>query len=201
VATADLYPRFSLNGYFGFEAADPGRLFNMNARTWSIGPAVRWNAFDAGRIRRTIEASDAAAAQTLATYENTLLLAIEEVENAVVSYDNEQLRRGFLNQAVVANERAVQLAEDRYISGVGAFLDVLDTQRVLYDAREELVTSDAEVSLSLVSLYRALGGGWQTSADSPAGDPVTPHSSAEQPTSSAVTSETSSTAPMDTKQP
>jgi NodT family efflux transporter outer membrane factor (OMF) lipoprotein len=160
VATADLYPRVSLNGSFAFEAADPPNLFNMNSRAWSIGPEVRWNAFDAGRIRRQIEAEGEREKSLLYTYEQTLLLAMEEVESAMVGLSEEQVRRVHLNNAVTANQRVVQLASDRYTGGIGEFLDVLDGQRTLYDAQEELVRSDATVTQGFIALYRSLGGGW-----------------------------------------
>ena len=160
VTTADLYPRLTLNGSFAFEAADPGRLFNMDARTWSIGPALKWNLLDGGRARRQVEAADERSRAALIAYESRFLLAMEEVENSLVSFEQQQTRRSHLATAVTANQRAVQLATDRYTSGVGGFLDVLDGQRTLYDAEEDLVASDTEVTIAYVSVFRALGGGW-----------------------------------------
>lgn len=181
VATADLYPRVSLNGSFAFEAADPPNLFNMNSRAWTIGPDVRWNAFDAGRIRRQIEAAGEREKALLYTYEKTLLLAMEEVESAMIGLSEEQVRRVHLNNAVVANQRVVQLAADRYTSGIGEFLDVLDGQRTLYDAQEELVRSDATVTQGFIALYRSLGGGWPSQPEPPS---QLPETSAEPPSPS-----------------
>lgn len=160
VATADLYPRLTLSGSFAFDAADPEHVFDMDARSWSIGPAVKWNLLDGGRTRRQIEAADERARAALYAYEGRFLLAMEEVENAVIAFDQEQARRSHLANAVSANQRAVELARDRYTSGVGGFLDVLVGQRSLYDSQEDLVSSDTDVTLAFVSLYRALGGGW-----------------------------------------
>ncbi|MFZ4574449.1 MAG: efflux transporter outer membrane subunit [Phycisphaerales bacterium] len=160
VSTADLYPRLTLTGSFAFEAADPGKLFNMDARSWRIGPAVRWNLLDGGRTRRQVEAADERSRGALIAYESRFLIAMEEVENSLVSFTQEQSRRVHLARAVEANTRAVQLATDRYTSGVGGFLDVLDGQRSLYDADEDLVSSNTDVTLAYISIFRALGGGW-----------------------------------------
>jgi NodT family efflux transporter outer membrane factor (OMF) lipoprotein len=161
VATADLFPRFSLTGAFGFEAEELDYLFDASSRTWLIAPAVRWNIFDRGRIRRTIDAANEREQQAMIAYEQTVLIALEDVENALVRLSNEQERNSALRDAVASNRRAVELADERYRSGVGDFLDVLDGQRLLYDSEDALVASDAELTRAVITLYRALGGGWQ----------------------------------------
>jgi NodT family efflux transporter outer membrane factor (OMF) lipoprotein len=160
IATADLYPRFSLTGAFGFQAGQIGDVFDANARYWNIGPSVRWNLFTGGAVRGRINAAGAVQEQSLYAYDQTILLSLEEVENSLTDFIQEQARRKALQNAVSANERAVGLSMDRYRSGIGDFLTVLDTQRQLYDTQDALVQSEIGVTRSLVSLYKALGGGW-----------------------------------------
>ncbi len=160
VATADLFPRFSLTGSFGFESSEADDLFDASSRTWGFGPSVRWNILDAGRIRRLIDAASEREKQALIAYEQTILTSLEDVENALVRLTNEQARNQALIDAVNANKRAVALADERYRSGVGDFLNVLESQRQLFDAEDQAVLSEAEVTTAVVSLYRALGGGW-----------------------------------------
>lgn len=174
VATADLYPRFSLLGSLGVSAEDFADLFTDDAVFWSIGPSVRWNLFDAGRIRNNIRAADARAAQAMTRYEMSLLAALEDVENAITAFSQEQARRRALDAAVVANSRAVQLATDRYKSGVGDFLTVLDAQRQLYDAEDQLAESQGAVTSAVIRLYKALGGGWEDPAPQPEPAPPEP---------------------------
>ena len=160
VETANLYPRLTLNGSFAFEAADPGRVFDMNARSWNLGPAIRWNLFDGGRTRARVMAADERAQAALIAFEQSFALAIEETENALVAFTQEDSKLRSLSEAEQSNTRAVELAQERYKSGVGGFIDVLDSQRTLYDTQEELSAGKANALLAYVSIYRSLGGGW-----------------------------------------
>jgi NodT family efflux transporter outer membrane factor (OMF) lipoprotein len=169
VATAELFPKFSLTGGFGLESGDIGDLIDMNSRRWSIAPAIRWRLFDGGAIRNNIEATKAREEQAVLTYERTVLIALEEVENSLTTLVQDQVQRGVLEEGVAANRQAVSLANDRYTSGIGDFINVLQTQSSLYDAQEALVISRINVSRSLIALYKALGGGWD--ADAPAQEP------------------------------
>ncbi len=174
VATADLYPRFSLTGSFGLQSGQIGDLPESDSRFFSIGPAVRWNLFTGGRVRAQIEAAGARQEQSLHAFDQTILQSVEEVENSLTSFIQEQSRRSALQMAVAANERAVNLSLDRYRSGVGDFLNVLDTQRELYDSQDALVQSETAVTRSLVGLYKALGGGWSEESEAMAdGNPGT----------------------------
>lgn len=167
VATAELFPKFSLTGGFGLESGDIGDLIDMNSRRWSIAPQIRWRLFDGGAIRNNIEAAKAREEQAVLTYERTVLVALEEVENSLTTLVQDQVQRGVLEEGVAANRQAVSLATDRYTSGIGDFINVLQTQSALYDSQEALVISRINVSRSLIALYKALGGGWD--ADAPAG--------------------------------
>ena len=164
VATADLYPKFTLAGGIGLESVSGGEWLEYGSRTWRLGPGVSWNVFDAGAIRRNIEVQSALQEQALFRYEAALLSALEEVENALVAYAEEQLRREALNRATEAAAKAVQLAQDQYKAGLVDFSDVLVAQRSLLSLEDELAISEGTVTGNLVRLYKALGGGWQPMA-------------------------------------
>ncbi len=161
VATADLFPKFSLTGGIGLQSNKAKTLFNSSSNFWSIGPGVALPIFDRGKIRARINVEDERTAQALNRYEYTVLLALEEVENAMVAYSREQSRRKSLADAVKANRRAVELANELYTRGLSGFLDVLDAQRALYLSEEQLIISERNVATDLVALYKALGGGWE----------------------------------------
>ena len=93
-----------------------------------------------------------------------MLTSLEEVENALVAYSREQVRRARLAEAVEANRRAVDLANELYLRGLGNFLNVLDSQRALFASQSDLAQSETIVSTDVVALYKALGGGWETFA-------------------------------------
>ena len=161
-ATADLFPRFSLIGSFGLQSVSTGDLFSAPSRFWSIGPTVSWPVFDAGRIRANIEVRNAQQEQALTLYQKTILTAFEDVENSLVNYAKEQTRYRSLTDAVAANRRAVEMANDLYTRGLIDFLNVLETQRQLYSSESDLAQSEANMASNLVALYKALGGGWET---------------------------------------
>jgi len=107
------------------------------------------------------KAANARQEQALAAYERTVLTSFEDVENALVSYANEQVRYDSLSRSVAANRRALDLANELYTKGLGDFLRVLDAERSLYQAEDQLVDSQRAVTQNLVALYKALGGGWE----------------------------------------
>lgn len=161
-ATADLYPRFSLIGAFGFQSISASDLISAPSRFWSIGPRIFWPVFDAGRIRANIEVRNAQQEQALTLYEKTILVAFEDVENSLVNYAREQVRYRALIDAVAANRRAMQMANELYTRGLVDFLNVLESQRSLYASESELAQSETVMASNLVALYKALGGGWET---------------------------------------
>jgi NodT family efflux transporter outer membrane factor (OMF) lipoprotein len=160
VATADLYPKLSLLGSIGLEALSLGNLFSAGSRTHSIGPTVAWPVFDAGAIRSNIKVQSALQEQALSKYEAAVLTALEEVENAIVAYADEQQRRQSLSEAAQAAQHAVDLAQIQYSSGVIDFSNILIAQRSLFALQDQLAVSESEVTSNLISLYKALGGGW-----------------------------------------
>jgi NodT family efflux transporter outer membrane factor (OMF) lipoprotein len=161
-ATADLYPKFSLTGVFGLQSVSAGDWFTGGSRFWSIGPTITWPVFDAGRIRANIEIRNAQQEQALRLYEKSVLTGLGDVESALVSYVKEQSRYRSLLEAVSANRRAMQIADDLYTQGLVAFLSVLDAQRTLLSSESDLAQSEANMASNLVALYKALGGGWET---------------------------------------
>ena len=164
VATADLFPKFSLTGSFGFSSADLNTLINWSSRAWSFGPSISWPIFAGGRIWWNIEVQDALQEQALITYEKTVLIALQDVETALVAYAKELERHKSLSQAVENNAKAVDLAMKRYIAGKTDFLSVLVFQNTLYQSEDALVQSTRNLTTDLIALYKALGGGWEKEA-------------------------------------
>jgi len=160
VAEADLYPRFTFNGTLQFAATDTSSLFGSMSRLSNIGPAFQWNIFNAGSVRSNINVQNERQKQALIKYEQTILQALEEVENAMVAYARELDRQESLKQAVTATRKSANLAESLYKDGLKDFIYVLDAQRALFAAEDQLAVSSAEVAANLVRLYKALGGGW-----------------------------------------
>ena len=161
VAVADLFPKFSLTGTIGLQSQTAGNWFTYGSRYWSAGPTAQWDLFEAGRIRANVRAQTARQEQALAAYEKTALAALEDAENALTAYAQEQNRRAALARSETADRQALDLADELYRSGLADFLRVLDSERALYAAQDALAQSDAAISLNLVQLYKALGGGWQ----------------------------------------
>lgn len=159
-ATADLYPKFRLSGSIGLEALTGSRLLRRDSRTWGFGPSVTWNVFDAGAIRRSIDIQSALQEQAFLQYEASVLAALEEAENAITAYAEEQVRRESLTSATQAAERAVDIAQDQYQAGLVDFSEVLIAQRSLLSLQDQLAQSSGAVTANLVRLYKALGGGW-----------------------------------------
>jgi NodT family efflux transporter outer membrane factor (OMF) lipoprotein len=162
VATADLFPKFSLTGVAGYESTSASDWFAGGSKFWSLGPTVQWRIFDAGRIRANIRVQDARQEQALAAYEKTVLMSFEDVENSLVAYAKEQIRRRSLEDAVTSSQDSLHLANQLYGNGLASFINVLDAERSLYQAEDALVQSDKAVTQNLIGLYKALGGGWET---------------------------------------
>lgn len=159
-ATADLFPRFTIGGSAGVTSSDLGSIGPGN-RFWSIGPAVSWNLFDAGRTRAAVEQQEAIGEETLLVYRQTVLTALQEVESALVASAKEQEHRDELVRAVAGNRKALDLAMQLYTQGQTDFLNVLDAQRALTLTEDALAASTGTVLTNLVALYKALGGGWE----------------------------------------
>ena len=162
VAKSDWFPKLSLTGDAGVESVSVGNWFDPGSRFWSIGPSLQWRVLDFGRVRAQVRAQTAVQEAALATYEKAVLISLQEAENAVVAYAKEQNRHQALADAVAENRRSLDMADGLYAAGRVNYLDVLDARRSLYQSDDQLALSDQAVSLDLIALYKALGGGWET---------------------------------------
>lgn len=161
VATADLYPRLSLTGAFGF-ATSSGSLLSSSANFWSFGPNLVWNVFDAGRNQNLVNIEDAQAEQARAAYEKTVLGAFEDVEAGLINFNEEYDRFNFLNVSVNSAKKTVKIAKSQYENGLSNFQAVLDAERVLFAQEDLLADSEGALVRYLIGIYRAMGGGWNT---------------------------------------
>jgi multidrug efflux pump len=163
VATADLFPRITVLGSIGVEAGSLKGFGEGGIETFSLGPSIFWAAFDLGRVRARIRAADARTEAALAQYEQRVLLALEETENALVDFQRQQARRDLLRASAQASEKASGLAKLRYQFGVSDFLTVLDAERTRLIAEDLLADSETRTAITLIAVYKALGGGWEPS--------------------------------------
>jgi outer membrane protein, multidrug efflux system len=162
IATSDLYPRFTLGGLIGSQAADLGALFEREAETRFVALGVDWSFLDAGRVRTRIAAADADADAHLAHYRQTVLLALEETESAMARYAHARREQIHLEQAAATGSRAARLARLRFDAGAVGFLEVLDAERAQLEAEARLAQGRTRAAVALVALYRSLAGGWET---------------------------------------
>jgi len=165
-ATAELYPRFAISGFFGLETGSFSDLGGGSSLAWGIRSPVKWNFFSGGKTRSNIAFHKEIAQQDLFKYKNTVLRAMEEVKNAIVAHSQEKIRRNWLLAAVAATREAVDLVVVQYETGLTDFNNVLVTQKSLFNQQDELVVSQAKVVLNLIRLYKALGGGWPVENES-----------------------------------
>lgn len=161
IVTADLFPRISIIGSYGSTATSSSRFAESSTETFTLGPAFTWAAFDLGRVRARIRAADANAEAQLALYEKTVLLALEETENSFSNYTRANERQERLTIAAKASARAAELARLRYRNGADSFLTVLDAERRLLEAQDQLALSATQSGVAYVALYKALGVGWK----------------------------------------
>ena len=162
VATADLFPQVALVGSIGAQRgtlAANGRTVGQHV--WSFGPSALWPLLDFGAIDAEVDIADLEAQRSLVTYRQTILNAVEEVDAALDAYGAEQARLQNLSGAVVAAQRAVDVATERYNRGLTDFLNVVDAQRQLYDIQGQYVAAQQAQAEQFVRLYRSLGGGWE----------------------------------------
>jgi len=161
-AKADLYPHFTLFGSIGFAAESSGDLFNSNSLQGFGGPAVSWDIFNYGRIKNRVRVQDAVFQGLVVNYQNTVLKAAQEVEDAMVAFLRTQEEAGLLAESVKAYKRSVDLSMLQYREGLTDYQRVLDTQRFLTLAQEGQIVTKGSVVINLIAMYKALGGGWET---------------------------------------
>jgi NodT family efflux transporter outer membrane factor (OMF) lipoprotein len=172
IARADLFPHFSLTGSIGFRTGDrdnlatPGDgikdLIESDSLEFFAGPSFRWDILNYGRIANRVRLEDARFQQQVTSYEETVLQAAREVEDAMVSFLRTQEEVAFRAESVQASKRSVDLSSLQYREGLVDFQRVLDTQRFLAQEEDRLAATSGSVALNLIAMYRALGGGWET---------------------------------------
>ncbi|MEY4718618.1 MAG: hypothetical protein RL563_1236 [Pseudomonadota bacterium] len=161
VATADLFPRVTFVGNISLEAMTLSGLGATGSEAYSVGPRISWAALDLGRVYARIKAADARAEASLANYEQTVLNALEETENALAAYREQRQRCEWLTLAAKASEEAMKLAHLRHEAGISDFLTVLDSETRLRQDQALLAQSETATATALIAVYKALGGGWQ----------------------------------------
>ncbi|WP_448140328.1 efflux transporter outer membrane subunit [Sphingopyxis fribergensis] len=161
VAKADFYPRISLNGTFGGQTSQLSSFGSWASRQFSIGPAISLPFFEGGRLRGTLDLRKTEQQEAAIRYQQVVLAAWHDVDNALIDLAGETHRREALAHSVAENELAFSLAQRRYREGAIDFLNVLSVQKSLLNARSETIRSRTAASVALVKLFKALGGGWE----------------------------------------
>jgi outer membrane protein TolC len=165
VAEGELYPKFSLFGSIGFQSSDTGSssagdLFDSDSAFYSAGPQFSWNIFNYGQIRNNVRVQDARYQQSLVNYQNTVLRAYQETEDAMIGFVQAQAESDFREQSAIAAQRAAELAGTQYREGATDFQRVIDSERSLVAQQDLWTASRGSIALNLIALYKALGGGW-----------------------------------------
>jgi NodT family efflux transporter outer membrane factor (OMF) lipoprotein len=171
VAVAEFYPSIQLNGSVGFDALRVGSLLTASAIPSSFGPSISVPIFEGGRLKATLQLRKSQQVEAAIAYHRTVLQAWHEVVNALVAYRTERQRSARLASQVGHLRQALSLARDRYNDGVEDFTTVLDTARTLLQAEQDNAQSTTNISINLVQLYKALGGGWELTYPSPPPEP------------------------------
>ena len=161
VAIGDYFPKVTFNGNFTYAAVSPGNLGTAPSRSYLVGPGISWAAFDLGRVHAQVAQAHARDDVALATYEQTVLKALEETENALVTHARARDSLTHVADAAEASATAARLARTRYEGGYVDFLEVLDAERTQLEAEDRLAQSRTDTATSLIAVYKALGGGWE----------------------------------------
>jgi multidrug efflux system outer membrane protein len=165
VAKADWFPHISLGGFVGFLAGRSNDFGGAESRAWSLAPSISWAGLNVQRVRSGVKASEARADEAKANYQRTVLGALEDVDNALVGYNQQRVRVQKLDEQATQSTRAAELARIRYEAGATDYLELLDAQRTQLSAEDQLAEAEAGINLQAITLYKALGGGWQACGD------------------------------------
>ena len=160
VATAELYPKFTILGTISYEAPKIGRLVENKYGSWGIGPSISWNIFQGGQILNNIKLQEAVAKEAKVSWKSTVFKAIKEVEDALISSAKERERIELMNTLVNDNQKAYDLSKKLYSAGEIEFLDLLVSQRALLASQQNQVATRVKFVNYIVALYKSLGGGW-----------------------------------------
>ena len=185
IAESEFYPHIAITGTIGLQAQNFSHLFNSQSVAGQIGPGFSWNLLNYGRIRNNVRAEEAKFQQTVLAYRDLVLKANEEVENGIVSYLREQERVASLNVSTKAATRSVEIATKQYEKGMIDYQPLLDSERVLTHQQDTLTESRGLIGVYLVSVYKALGGGWQ-SVEEPGQQETVVETSVTEPAGEAV---------------
>jgi len=161
VAVGDLFPKVTFNGSFGYDATAPSGLGAGSGRSYTIGPSISWAAFNLGRVHAEVAGARARTDTALAQYEKTVLGALEETENSLMTHARTRDQLAHAADAADASAQAAKLARIRYEGGLVDFLEVLDAERTQLQAEDQLARTRTDTATSLVAVYKALGGGWE----------------------------------------
>jgi outer membrane protein, multidrug efflux system len=163
-AKAAFYPQLALTGFYGYQSVALSDLFTSGSRTWQFGPVIIMPLFTGGRLRANLKVTQAQYQEALATYRKTVQNAFREVSDSLIAYQRTREFRERQEERTQANRQATELANIRYDGGVTSYLEVLYNEQELFTAELNLAQAQLNELLSVVSLYRSLGGGWQTPA-------------------------------------
>jgi NodT family efflux transporter outer membrane factor (OMF) lipoprotein len=162
VQVSKLFPSITISAQYGGQSGSAGSLLDAAARYYSIGPTIQWGLLNYPALKTNIRIYKAKRDEQVVTYQKTVLTAFQEVEDGLVAYNRERERQAVLETAVEQYRRAANIAMTKYTRGLSNFLDVLEAQRSLYNAEDSLAQSRGAVQANLISLYKALGGGWES---------------------------------------
>jgi NodT family efflux transporter outer membrane factor (OMF) lipoprotein len=161
VAKADLYPRFFLFGEIGVQSSDAASIFSSGSLFLTAGPGFRWPILNYGRIVNNVRTQDARFQQALVNYENVVLKAAQEVEDALIGFLKAQETEAILRRSVAAAQRSVSIALTQYREGAESYQRVIDTERSLVQEENRLAQSRYSIATNLIAVNKALGGGWE----------------------------------------
>jgi NodT family efflux transporter outer membrane factor (OMF) lipoprotein len=162
VAEANFFPKVTLSGNLDIQATDFLGVGNLVNNTYSFGPSISLPIFQGGSLRGTLALRRAQLEETAANYHQTVLSAFRDVNDGLTAYEAEQRRQRRLDAAVIASQRALDLADQRYREGFTDYLPVLTAEQTLLSSEKDRANSRQTVATNLVSLFKALGGGWET---------------------------------------
>ena len=164
-AIANYYPKFSLTGDFGVDSTQFSELFGWESRYLLLYPSVSWRLFDFGKTKAQVDQQRELYRQASLNYQSTVLTGLREVEDALVAYSNEQDRHAALAEGGGLGTESVEISRNEYKHGIIDFLPILDAQRQLLSAQDDLAQSEQTLSTNLVALYKAPGGGWEVGSN------------------------------------
>lgn len=161
IATADFYPHIEVGGFIGFLSGSSADLGSVASQAFSIGPSISWNGLNWKRVQSRLDQSKAQADAAFAQYQQTVLLALEDIEGSLTQFNTQRERSNHLLEQARQSRRAADLAGIRYREGATDFLVLLDAQRTALAAEDELAQAETAINTSAIAVYKALGGGWQ----------------------------------------